>query len=334
MDHLEKRNLSIQPTASPSTSKASYDESEVNSDPNEPLAGEQSATFHHPTNTNVVETIKKPSTSFMIFQIGYHKCGTRTSWQFFHGNHVRAVHHRNFDGHYVQKKGISLREIMNDNYANGRPIMDGLREKYTFFSDYGTSPRLTNTPWYQLLSQEYPDTKFILQIRGINGWLHSRFTHYNPWIGWYLDRVIEQKTNGIKINGTFYNLTKFDELHQHILVLQHWTENWYNYMCNVIDYFGESNLLDNLLIFDITRDSPDKLVAFLTRFGMALNSKHYRHAGTTAATLKLSKMRRQFRKWDRIVKAAPEFGNMTDGFEGELERIMDKCNCTGLILNG
>ena len=53
----------------------------------------------------------------MVFLVGFHKCGTRTTASFFRKNGFPAVHNDNFNGHYHHHGEPTLRQIMQENYC-------------------------------------------------------------------------------------------------------------------------------------------------------------------------------------------------------------------------
>lgn len=310
---------------------------------------------------NSVENV----TDFMIFQIGFHKCGTRTTAAFFLKNDVPSVHFSNFNGFHNGSEMFGagrLPLVMQRNLDAGRPIMDQLSDKYVFYSDYGVRPQGVRTPWYQLIAEQYPGTKFLLQIRSLNSWLYSRFNHINTKNGFFIDRALEVCDRVQSANGTIYRLKDVDLETRHILVLQSWISDWYGFMCQALEYFERTDAMDNLLIFDIEKDDISKMISFFESFGMSLQGKYYRHIGKTNPPQSLSSSQRnqsfeemnvqQRRKWHLVeakeswnsmaAKMPQFFGNLTafDGFESEEERIKHRCaappvvNDTLLFCNG
>ena len=98
----------------------------------------------------------------------------------------------------------------------------------------------------------YPESKFILNIRDIEKWIKSRNDHGN-----YTKNLCKK-----------LNVTKE-------VLNQKWREDYYNHKKSVITYFSDKP--DKLLIFDIEKDSVQKLNDFFPE--LQLNAKHYKHKG-------------------------------------------------------
>ena len=75
--------------------------------------------------------------------------------------------------------------------------MDDLDDYFMFYSDFGTYPDGLDVPWYKFLMAQYPNSKFILQIRSVNTWLHSRYTHYIKHV-FIPDRFVQLSDQGMK----------------------------------------------------------------------------------------------------------------------------------------
>ena len=285
-----------------------------------------------PLNSNSTKAIVKYPT--MVFLVGFHKCGTRTTAGFFRFNGYKAIHNDNFNGH-IHHTRPNLRQYMQENYYQDRPVLYSLAHKYMFYSDYGTFPRRKPgttdrvPPWYQLFADQYGDAAqllYILQIRDVNKWLHSRYTHYHSSIGFFVDRMKELKQK-VFVNETWYILEDYDEETQDILMLQQWKLDWYDYMCELWTYFNHlhEELSEDLLIFDIERDDPQEIVDFGAKHGLSLNITHWIHRGNTKEKLRSRRIKRQFEKWDAIIKRAPELERTDINFATETQRIMNQC---------
>lgn len=229
---------------------------------------------------------------------------------FFQSNGVPAIHHTLRTGHRGHQP--ALRDVMKNNVAAGRPLLFNLSDEFMFYSDYGTGRK---RPWYELIVEQYPSSKFLLQIRPIHKWLRSRYKHRGP-DGFYIDRAREQKQHQTVGNETV--------LDQEIRILWGWQRSWYSWICRLISYFKERQLTDNLLIFDIERDSPRRIVSFFGAFGLTLDVDLYGHAGNTESKHG-EEMELQTRKWEDIVAKVPEFGDFRDNLEGEMTRIWSEC---------
>ena len=61
-------------------------------------------------------------------------------------------------------------------------------------------------------------------------------------------------------------------------ILKHWEKEWYDHHIDVIEYFIDRP--NDLLIFDIEQESPDKIVDFFKEH-IELDSSKYSHRGKT-----------------------------------------------------
>jgi len=113
-------------------------------------------------------------------------------------------------------------------------------------------------PWYYYLSQEYPSSKYILNVRPVEKWLKSRIAM----------RCLR--------NERYCEFRNKFELR--------WREEWYDYICDFLNWFQVRNLEENekVLVFDIENDSGDKFVSFFRRewlgIDYALNGSVWGHS--------------------------------------------------------
>merc|ERR1712187_52549 len=132
-------------------------------------------------------------------------------------------------------------------------------------------------------------------------------------------------------NGSLYHLQDYDEEMGNILILKSWKQQWYDYMCDVLNFFllERADLADNLLIFDIEHDGAQKIVDFAARFGMQLKAKHFSHEGRTMKSpIPRLALQIQLQKWENITMREPMFVE-EDGFDTETERILAHCREQG-----
>lgn len=173
-----------------------------------------------------------------IFQIGFNKCGTTSLYKLFKdyaSPKLKCVH---------WDKG-NLAKIILYNIANNiKPVL-GKYESFDFISDmeHATTEEiiLIYKDYFTTLDKNYPDSKFILNIRPIEKWIQSRINHEQHLHCSY-----------IKKYEKIYNLNFFG-------VINLWKQHWHEHMSNVQSYFKNKN---NLLIFDIENDSLNKLKNF------------------------------------------------------------------------
>ena len=189
---------------------------------------------------------------FRIFQIGFNKCGTTSFFKLFKQNGIPSVHYDNGE----------LANTIYNNYINKKPLLDSKYKKKVFFSDmeniYNPNKLLyIARDYYKQLDREYPNSKFILNIRARDKWLLSRYNHDN---GLYLKSVC-----------IFLNKSE-DE------ILEQWKNEWDTHNLNVISYF--KNRPNDLLIFNIEKDPPMKIHEFF-KSNIDLNMSYFGHYGKT-----------------------------------------------------
>jgi Sulfotransferase domain len=176
-----------------------------------------------------------------IFQIGFHRCGTRTLYHFFHDNGIKSCHWENGD----------LAKKIYFNYYHSNKLLYGY-DNYVFFSDMEAFTNLHAFKFYKLFNIQYPNSKFILNIRNVDDWILSRLKHND---GRYKEKLKKH-----------HNLTD-DEL------INFWKNDWELHIKNVMNYFKNS---DNLLIFNIDKDEPQNILNFLE---LKLDLKFWKHYG-------------------------------------------------------
>lgn len=182
-----------------------------------------------------------------IFVIGFNKTGTSTLCNYFYRNNIQSIHWD--DGKIAEK--------MKDNYKKGLKILSGY-EDFIFFSDMEDYINLNyaHKTYFKELDKDYPDSKFILNIRNVDNWIRSRNNHWN---GEYTNYICNK-----------LNLTK-EELNKK------WKKEFYEHKKNVIDYFADKP--GKLLIFDIEKDKPEKINDFFPE--LKLNKEFYEQINKT-----------------------------------------------------
>jgi hypothetical protein len=180
-----------------------------------------------------------------IFQIGFNKCGTVSIYHFFTENGLKCVH---------WDMGM-LANTIQKNHKNNEPLLTGY-EKYVVFTDMENVHQnlFTHITYYKELDIQYPNSKFILNIRPIDNWIQSRMKHPN-----YLQTF--KQTTGLN-NDEVINL---------------WKIQWNQHIDSVKTYF--KNRPDDLLIFDIECESY-KLIEFSSQF-ITLKTTKFGHHNKT-----------------------------------------------------
>lgn len=102
-----------------------------------------------------------------IFCIGLNKTGTSSLHEAFQILGLKSAHFKDDDGN-------NIKDIIQHNYLSGEPILKGL-EKYDAISDWDRPPYTIAI--FKAFDQQYPGSKFILNTRGLDGWLGSREKH-------------------------------------------------------------------------------------------------------------------------------------------------------------
>ena len=181
-----------------------------------------------------------------IFIIGFNKTGTRTLHNYFQENNIPSLH--------WEYRRLAKRIAAND--LEDKPLLDGY-DNYTVYSDMEDHINLNfvHVTHFKQLDVQYPNSKFILNIRDVENWIKSRNNHMD---GKYADYFCYR----LEINRDVLNDLWREEFCQH-----------YN---NVVEYFMDT---DKLLIYDIEKDSVEKLNAFFPEH--KLDSKKYTHEGKT-----------------------------------------------------
>lgn len=197
-----------------------------------------------------------------VFQIGFNKCATTALYRLFSLSGVRALHG---SGRYwrlnnhpaVVDRNVQL--AIHRNMEAGRPALDTFEDFDAFFDMEFTLHgwNIENFRQYQTLAQDYPDAKFVLNIRDKEAWLNSRARHSD---GLYLARAMER--TGLSRKG----------------VLDYWADDHDRHHEMVQDYFRAAP--ERLLVFDIDNTPVRKLKRFIGP-KMELKPRHWRHERVT-----------------------------------------------------
>lgn len=180
-----------------------------------------------------------------IFQIGFNKCGTFSIHNFFLVNGLKSIH---------WGMGV-LSSTIKNNYEMGYPLLKGY-EDYDCFTDMEDVHNnifiyLTH---YKELDKQYPNSKFILNIRPMDKWINSRVNHPD-YINFY------KKITGLDKEG----------------VIDLWKMQWQEHLHSVKEYF--KNRPNDLLIFDIETESS-KLPEFFSKC-VEIKSSEFGHHNKT-----------------------------------------------------
>eukprot|EP01083_Nonionella_stella_P210696 762520_1 len=246
---------------------------------------------------------------FYIFQIGFNKCATRSFTQFFRQNDIPSCHYRRQDN----RTGHKLHYDMMQRYSQNTPLLVDYYHEFMFYADFQAPSEGSRVLVWQILFEQYPNSKFILNIRDVHHWLRSRFMHFDEFTcGCFLpdwERV-------------------FDETLSDVDVLNMWTQHWYTHHCGVIEWFEQHKKLHDLLIFDVENDSVNKITQFFNGTDLKLKSEYWEHAGVTLKMIKKKtseeQQTNQTDKWNVIVDKYPIL--LLKDNKTEYQRIIDVCN--------
>eukprot|EP01083_Nonionella_stella_P021748 60235_1 len=252
---------------------------------------------------------------FFIFQIGFNKVGTTSLLSYFIANDIPSVHFSALPSNTAKRK-VKLHRTMFANYLANRYVLEPYHNTFMYYSDFGVAvggslrsdilflediySLAKHREWFQILTKQYTNAKFILNIRNVNHWIRSRFT-YNAG------------TDSVK--RRYNNVYKTD-----IDVIRAWKTVWYRYICDLLRYFEDNDIVDNLVIFDIEREDPSKLVFFFKQYNVTLN-------GLTSMPKKLTTQgsgrttTAQFEKWHNITALYPEFQSDEKNEREEIAKI-------------
>jgi hypothetical protein len=182
-----------------------------------------------------------------IFQIGFNKCGTLSLWNLFNSySKLKAIH---WDyGNLAQK-------IYSNVYSDNHLPLDSY-ENYTYFGDMECFIKEQNVikyiqiykDFFDILDINYPESLFILNTRNMDNWIRSRTNH----------SFVDTDNNTIQYIDLFkkvYNTNIKSE------IIKIWKNDWKEHHNNIKKYFHRN--IHRLFVFNIEKDSPDKLFNFL-----------------------------------------------------------------------
>ena len=190
-----------------------------------------------------------------IFQIGFNKCGTTSLYKLFKeycnpSNRLKCVH---WDGGRVAT-AIEW-HITN----NKKPIL-GRYHGFDYLGDMEyeneEGKKFIHMKYFKNLDTEYPNSRFILNVRPIDEWIESRKKHHS---GNYLKhhaktlRISEEK------------------------VIELWKEQWENHMYSVCNYFAHRT--NSLLIYDIKNDPFSKITDFFNDLEFTIDRLPHQNKG-------------------------------------------------------
>lgn len=201
-----------------------------------------------------------------IFIIGFNKTATKCFDNFFIKNNVKSIHHNmkknHFQDYNLRKKYdkgcISLVKFFLENKNNGKNLLYGIDPSYIVFSDITDDEKCIDAKdFYKQLDKENPGSKFILNIRSVDDWIKSRLNHSCPY---HKFSLLEYHLQHYKCSTN--ELKKI------------WRNIYLNHIKDVENYFRLNNKMNDLLIYNIDYDTPDKISNFLSD-SYILDPKHF-----------------------------------------------------------
>jgi hypothetical protein len=168
-----------------------------------------------------------------IFCVGLNKTGTSSLHEAFKILGLKSVHE-------YTDSGQNIKDMLHENYLSGSDILKGL-EAYDAYTDWDKMPY--NQVIFKEFVKQYPNSKFILNTRDIDGWLNSRVKHVKR-------NQLEKK------NNPDADIKWLD------IDVKAWEEEFKKHHEVVFEHF--KNREEEMLVFDITKgDGWEKLCPFL-----------------------------------------------------------------------
>jgi hypothetical protein len=173
-----------------------------------------------------------------IFQIGFNKCATNSLCEFLSDSGITALHWHG---------GVLAQRISRRIQAGQDPIKD-FPTTIGFFDMVYNSPNVLLEPYkqFEYLHSWYPEALFLLNTRDREKWIKSRLAHEAP-------------NSHVRLVSRYAQYLGLPEDQ----VPDFWRAEWDTHHALVRAYFKGS---PNFLEFDIERDDPEKLRAFVARF--------------------------------------------------------------------
>ena len=184
-----------------------------------------------------------------IFQIGFHKCGTRTLHRFFEDHGIPTLH---WDEGRLARSAHRRIRLGDDPFAD--------YPENVFFSDMEFISAETHLEIYKefrYIYSYYPDAFYILNTRNRNDWMRSRAHH--PLLIDYYKSLLDTESADV--------------------VRSYWAREWREHHADVRRFFDE--VKGKLLVFDLDRHGGEELVSFLGGAVGELDPSRFGHFGKT-----------------------------------------------------
>ena len=192
------------------------------------------------------------------FQIGFNKCGTVSLHRFFRLNGIASVHH----------DGGRLAIAMDASLRAGRHVLTGYEECEALLDMSYLRPHVHVEIYkrWEVLLEQVPDARFILNVRDVERWVQSRLA-MGPWTEWRFERPARGfgPPWDAPPGGLAERIPAFRERYRRChgladtdAVVAHWRADWDRHVAAV----RASVPADRLLVFDVERDPPETLCRF------------------------------------------------------------------------
>lgn len=195
-----------------------------------------------------------------VFVIGFNKCGTTSLHSLFKRAGHRCAH---FKFKKADGSNVNLAETIFANREAGRPLLSGL-ERARVFSDMelnGAKRRLEAYTLFREFDEQYPGSRFILNLRDKDRWLRSRLNQGN---GGYAQKQMA---------------TKGAATQEELLAI--WSREWDAHLADARAYFADKP--GQLVEFNIETDDPQKLVDAFPEYGLSAENWGKRNANPRLA---------------------------------------------------
>ncbi|MEO6317456.1 MAG: sulfotransferase, partial [Acidimicrobiales bacterium] len=152
-----------------------------------------------------------------VFCIGLNKTGTRSLHEALQRLGLRSLH---WGG---PERGPQIRALAERALREGRPLLDDIEDADAY------SDILALSANFDIVDGQYPGSKFILTVRGVDAWLDSRRRH--------VETNLARRERG-EYHGTFLTVDT-----------EAWTAEMAEHVGRIRSYF--SGRPDDLLVMDI-----------------------------------------------------------------------------------
>lgn len=215
-----------------------------------------------------------------IFQIGFNKCGTNSialSFQDYASPRYNVCHwDSGFLAYTMAMNERQSKPLLSGRYDNTRVFTD---MECHFVDDDGTINLMFmfDKNHIPILDEQYPNSKFILNIRNVDNWIQSRMSHLMG-----LEPIQKDKQTLDRI----YPRVPYKDLHKSFFgcstdeeIENHWRKSWDDHIKFVNDYFRFRP--QDLLVFDIEKDDFKKFKMFFAPYGIEFLIDSLPHSNKT-----------------------------------------------------